>query len=140
LPNHKKVIPLQSPAWQFYDYADEIEKWYLGLSEEASDILNALLKTNSKASLPTNWVGCKMLQGDCKAEGIWEWRFFEDGIQHRLLGIFGKDRKTAVFLIGCSHKDAVYKPPECLATAIKRAKEVRAGKVTLNERKVKSNL
>jgi hypothetical protein len=140
LPNHKKVIPLESPAWRFYDYADEIENWYLGLSEEEADIFDALLKANSKASVPANWSGSKMLKGECKEHGIWEWRFFAGGVQQRLLGIFGKGRRTAIFLIGCSHKDDIYRPPECLRTAIKRAKEVREGRATLYEHEIQTNL
>jgi hypothetical protein len=139
LQNHKKVIPFPSSGWCFFDYAKEIEDWYQGLSEEGQDIFQTLLKTNSKAVIPNQWTGCKMLQGKCKKEGIWEWRFFADYCQQRLLGIFGEGRKTAIFLIGCFHKQDIYTPPECLDSAIKRAREVRDGSAKLNERKVRSD-
>lgn len=139
MPNHKKVIPLPVARWRFFDYADDIEAWYLGLSEEGRDTFDSLLKTNAKASVPRQWGGCKMLQGACQKEGIWEWRFFADGVQQRLLGVFGSERKTAIFLIGCFHKDNVYKPSDCLDTAIKRAKNIKTG-AKFNERKIRSNL
>jgi len=139
LQNHKEVIAFQSSEWRFFDYEDEIEDWYRELSEEGQDIFNALLKTNSKVSLPIHWNGCKMLQGECKKEGIWEWRFLADGRQQRLLGVFGESRKIAIFLIGCSHKQNIYKPSECLSTAIMRAKKVKQG-AKLNEREIRSNL
>jgi hypothetical protein len=143
LSNHKKVIPFPNAPvqqqWTYFDFGDEIENWYGGLSEGGQDVFDALLKANAKASLPLHWGGCKMLQGDCKEEKIWEWRFFADGKQQRLLGVFGQKQKTAIFLIGCSHKDEVYNPSECLATAIKRAKQVKQG-AKLNERKVRTNL
>ena len=67
-----------------------------------------------------------MMEGKCKEHGIWEWRFRANGHQQRILGIFGEARKEAIFLIGCTHKQKVYTPPNCLATAVKRAKEFRS--------------
>jgi hypothetical protein len=80
-----------------------------------------------------------MLKGACKAQGIWEWCFFADGKQQRLLGIFANERKKAIFLVGCHHKQKRYKPDDCLTTAVKRAKEARAG-ATLHERQVKQDI
>jgi len=139
LQNHKKVIPFPSSGWCFFDYADEIEKWYSGLLEDGQDTFNALLKLNSKATVPRQWNGCKMLKGEPKKEGIWEWTFFADDRQQRLLGIFGDERKRAIFLIGCSHKQNIYTPPDCINTAIRRAREVRDGKARLTQRKVRSD-
>jgi hypothetical protein len=147
LSNHLKVIQFRKPPegdprveWKFFDYGTEIEAWYQLLSEEEQDTLQTLLKLNSKAETPNGWTGCKMLQGEGKAEKVWEWRFNLEGVQQRLLGIFGSKRKEAIFLIGCNHKQKVYKPPDCLKTAIKRAKEVREGTVRLNERKVRTDI
>jgi hypothetical protein len=142
------VIPFpQSPKgdnadikWKFFDYGSEIETWYQQLSEEEQDTLQSLLKLNGKAETPQGWNGCKILQGKGKEEKVWEWRFDSDRVQQRLLGIFGSNRREAIFLIGCNHKQAIYKPPDCLKTAIKRAKEVREGKVRLNERKVRTDI
>lgn len=140
LQNHTKVIPFPSSGWSFFDYADEVEKWYWALSEdEGQETFQNLLKINSKASIPSQWIGCKMLQGKCKKDGIWEWRFPADDCQQRILGIFGEGRRTAIFLIGCSHKQNVYTPPKCLDTAIKRAREVRDGRAKLRKREVRSD-
>lgn len=138
MANHKKVIQLPVVQWRFFDYADDIREWYLDLSENGRDIFNSLLKINSKTSLPTDWQGCKMLQGESKKVGIWEWRFFADGVQQRLLGMFGSDRKTAIFLLGCSHKDQIYRPPNCIETAIKRARNLSGA--NLYERTINENL
>lgn len=150
LPNHKKVIQLVyrksevDPPWRFFDCLENNRNvieldWYQGLSEEAQDIFDSLLKQNQKVSLPVHWSGMKFLKGDCQKEGIWEWRFFADDRQQRVLGIFAEQRKEAVFLIGCYHKQNVYTPAGCLETAIRRAKAVRKWR-TVSERKVKTDI
>jgi hypothetical protein len=133
------VIPFPSSVWSFYDYGNEIEDWYRSLSENGREILESMLKTNSKAPVPAHWIGSKMLQGRYKQDGIWEWYFMDDRCQQRLMGIFGEDRKTAIFLIGCSHKQRVYTPPDCLDTAAKRAREVRNGTARLRRREVRED-
>ncbi len=148
---HKKVIlftlsgkTAEPPIlWRFFDYADagwNIDDWYGSLTEVEQDVFDALLKTNAKAETPQDWNGCKMLQGAAKEEKIWEWRFHPSGRQQRILGIFGENRREAIFLIGCNHKQEVYDPPKCIPTAIKRAKDVRAKKVKLNARQIESNI
>ena len=144
MPNHKKVIPFPS-VWRFFDFVEGttnlIEAWYQGLSEEGQYTFDSLLKANQKANSPTEWNGSKMLEGDCQKHAIWEWRFFADGRQQRLLGIFAEDeRKKAIFLIGCYHKQKRYVPTDCLKTAIRRARAVRKGVANLHERKIKHNI
>ena len=137
------MIQFPVSGWRFFDYLEgaknPIEAWYQGLSEEGRDTFDALLKQNQKIDLSIHWGGMKPMQGDCKKEGIWEWRFRADGRQQRILGVFGQQRKQAIFLIGCNHKGSVYQPPECLTTAVRRAKAVRERKVDVIERKVKSD-
>lgn len=133
------MIPFAVCHWRFFDFADDIEEWYRALSEEGQDILNGLLKINCKTMLPRDWIGCEMLQGPCKEEAVWEWRFRADGVQQRLLGVFGRERGTAIFLIGCSHKQRVYRPPDCLPTAIRRAKSAKEGG-PFRERKIREDL
>ena len=127
-------------GWRFFDCLEgvnnPIEDWYQGLSEEEQDKFNALLKQNQKVDLPIHWGGMKMMQGECKEHRIWEWRFLGDGPQQRILGIFGEQRKQAVFLIGCYHKQQIYEPPKCIKTAIRRAKAVREGTANVLERTV----
>ena len=126
--------------WRFFDYAEDIETWYDGLSEEGQNIFDGILKVNSKTDLPLRWVACEMLQGACKDQGIWEWRFRADNTQSRLLGVFGEElRKTAIFLIGCTHKQKIYQPHDCLESAIKRAKSIQKG-ASFNERKVREDI
>jgi hypothetical protein len=150
LPNHKKVIPFRKgsstepePLWRFCDFAENgknvIEPWYQGLEEFGQDIFDSLLKQNAKTPLPIHWGCCKVLQGESKAEGIWEWRFFSDNKQQRVLGVFGTRRKEAIFLIGCSHKDDIYTPPKCIEIARRRAKEARKG-ANFEERSFEQNL
>jgi hypothetical protein len=128
--------------WRFFDFGENgksvIEPWHEGLTEAGQDTLSTLLKHNRKTGLPIHWIGIKFLQGKQKEEGIWELRFFDDR-QQRLLGIFGSQRRQAIFLIGCSHKGKVYVPSECLETAVKRAKSARQG-AQLYERAVEENL
>jgi hypothetical protein len=144
LPNHKEVIQFPSSGWRFFDYLEgeshPIDDWYCGLSEEGQDIFDALLKANRKIEVPLHWGGVKFLQGECKQERLWEWRFFADDRQQRLIGMFSDEqRKQAIFLIGCSHKGGNYTPTDSLRTAITRAKTVRKGAL-IHERKSDSNL
>jgi hypothetical protein len=148
LPNHLKVIPFPKIPdgragdikWKFFDYGTEIDAWYKGLSEGEQDTLQSLLKTNGKAETTQGWTGCKMLQGEGKEEKVWEWRFNSDRVQQRLLGIFGDKRQEAIFLIGCNHKQGIYKPRDCIKTAAKRARQVRERMVTLNARKIRTDI
>jgi hypothetical protein len=145
LQNHTKVIPFPRSGWRFFDYLEGgqnlIEDWYQNdLTQEGRDIFDALLRANQKVELPSDWGGSKAMQGDCKEEGIWEWRFYADDRQQRILGIFGDVRKHAIFLIGCYHKDKVYTPPDALKTAIRRAKTIRSGRASVRERKIKQNI
>ena len=104
--------------------------------------MDGLLKNNAKTDTPYNWSGSKNLKGEAGKHGIWEWKFNASGVQQRLFGIFGTEKKHAIFLIGCNHKQNIYQPPDCIDTAITRAKEVRdtKKKVILNERKVRTDI
>jgi hypothetical protein len=128
---------IKPTLWTFSDYREGqnnvIQAWYDELEEEEQDVFESLLKVNGKESLPIHWQGCKVLQGDAKSEKIWEWRFGCGRIQQRLLGVFGPGR-SAIFLIGCNHKQKVYQPRDCITTAIKRAKLVKEGRVELDGR------
>jgi hypothetical protein len=151
LSNHKKVIPFSSvwqpeikpTLWTFFDFKDGqnnvIQTWYDGLQEEEQDVFESLLKINGKEPLPISWQGCKVLQGDAKSEKVWEWKFSCGRIQQRLLGVFGPNRREAIFLIGCNHKQKVYQPRDCITTAIKRAKLVKEGRVQLDGRTARSD-
>jgi hypothetical protein len=148
LPNHLKVIPFKPAGtfhaqWKFCDYVEsgqDIDTWYEGLSEEGQDNFDSLLKTNANIPIPIHWQGCKMLQGKYKEYKLWEWCFFADNRQQRLVGIFADTQREAVFVIGCYHKQKVYKPLNCLDTAIIRAKKVRLGGATLNAHPIPTDI
>lgn len=118
---------------------NEIEDWYCNLSEIGQDLLTSLLKSNQKVDSPINWVGVKFLKGKYKKERLWELRFFADNRQQRLIGTFGSNRKEAILLIGCYHKERDYHPRSCLDTAFELAKAAKKGGNTC-ERKIEQNL
>jgi phage-related protein len=133
------VIEFPLVLWNFFDYVEgnrnAIEEWLQGLSLEGKELFKQVLKTNAKADLPQEW-GMKPMKGELKKQGIWEWRFFADRRQQRVLGVFGYKRKEAIFLIACYHKQGNYTPTKSLDTAVKRAKEVYARRALLSERPI----
>ena len=130
--------------WSFWDYvegrANRIEEWYQNdLSQEGRDAFDALLKNTAKTENHLQWGKFKHLQGELKREGIWQLDFKADRRQYRLLGVF-RPGKTAVILLGCFHKGDRYTPENALETAVRRAKELREGRATVNERKIKNDI
>ena len=132
MPNHRKVISFPSVGhWRFFDVvegvANPIQRWYQNeLSDTGRFLFDGLLKDNAKIALPIHWIGFKrFLHGKYRKERIWEWQFFADGRQYRVLGIFGDVRQETILLIGCYHKGAVYTPPDALDIAYRRARAFR---------------
>lgn len=135
------MIVLRKPdaqLWRFFDFTyangnKPIDDWHETLSDYGQQVLNNLLKNNSKTELPIHWMGVKFLKGDMA--GIWEIRF-QDGVQQRLLGIFD-GAKRAVFLIGCYHKGGNYTPNDALETGRKRKDLWESGDcIKTNERQI----
>ena len=147
MPNHTKVISFPVPLvhWSFWDYVEgqtnRVEDWYQkDLSQEGKDNFDALLKNTAKIESHLQWGRFKFLQGeDLKKEGIWQLDFIADRRQYRLLGVF-KPGKRAVLLLGCFHKGATYTPHNALETAPRRARKLREGGATINERKIKNDI
>lgn len=147
---HSKVILLQPSAvpalWQYYDYGTKernlINDWLSVQPEMVKDLFESVFKTNRKINDPKNWIDSRPMEGLLKKEKIGEYRIEHANVQYRLLGIFGHSRKQAVFLIGCTHKMRVYNPHNCLNTAIKRARIVRADQkgIILYERKIQEDI
>jgi hypothetical protein len=136
--------PEEPKEWTFYDWvqgdATPIEAWVQELSDEAREKLNSLLKINRKVQNFVNWVGFKrFMRGELKKEKIFELEFYADKRAYRLLMMSGEKRKHAIILIGCYHKQKVYKPHDALNTAHKHAKALKAGKATTHERKIEEN-
>lgn len=131
--------------WEFWDWGafgtNPIRAWYENLSEEAQDKFDNILKDNSKIDSCRSWSAFKFMQGNLSAHGIWQFSFYENKVQHRVLGIFGKGKK-AIILMGCTHKEDVYKPRNALKTAVDRAKTIRdgTGGVKPNARPIRTDL
>lgn len=147
LTNHKKVISLvpQKSEWEFYDFGNEagrsaLEAWWSGLSDDARDIFNAILKNNKKIESPREWTQLRYLHGDARKHRIWELRFRADKRAYRVLGMFGTKKKSAVLLIGCFHKQSVYDPPNAIDTAISRKRLLEEGRANAVERKIRSDI
>lgn len=132
--------------WEFWDWGtiagSAIKEWYDGLSEQAQDKLDNLLKVNSKTDNPRDWLGFKYMLGELRDEKIWQLAFPHNNIQDRILGIFGAKRKQAIILIGYIHKGNVYTPKGALKVAASRAKPFRLGKgeMKLYEHKIRTDL
>lgn len=138
------MTPNAPQQWTFWDFVTvtntPIEDWYSSLSDEAQNLLRALLKNNSKIELPIHWIGWKgFLQGKYKSERIWELFFRADKRQYRVFCIWG-DGKKVILLVGCYHKGKVYTPADALDTALKRVKSLKEGRATLRERKIETDI
>lgn len=147
MKNHKKVIDFPvGQVWKFYDWvqgeSNPVDDWYRSeLSDYARSLFDAILKNNSKTESHLQWQTLKMLKGgDPKTEAIWEFKFCADNKQFRVLGIFADERKEALLLIGCYHKQKRYHPPSALETAVRRAREFRQKKAGKRERQIKHNI
>jgi hypothetical protein len=145
LTHHKNVILLSVPKrWRFFDFGytkdnSEIQKWYLTLSERAQFLFDDLLRNNRDVELPIHWTGFRhFMQGNLKKEKIRELGFKSENVPHRVLGIFGTKRKTAVLLIGYTHKSNVYDPPGALETSVRRKRLLEETKADAIERQIRS--
>ena len=147
MTNHKKVIALpkaEPTLWRWYgiEYPSRyrpVDVWYRDeLSDEAKFAVRDALKDAQKIDNPRNWVCFKrFMQGDLKKHKVWELQFdCGDNIPYRLLGVFGDERKQAIFIIGCYHKGSTYTPTGALKTAYERARDVKEKRVALYERKI----
>jgi len=148
LTHNKKVIPfLVEERWTFWEYQNAIEEWG---SEDALDMLNAMLKNLAKIERFSDWKGQgfrKFLTG--RKEKVFELGFRADNRECRILCVFPADiavqcwptppkstRKRVVMLVGCYHKQNVYMPAEALDTADKRVRFLREGNGRLYERQI----
>jgi hypothetical protein len=117
-----------------------MDDWFRELSEEAQFVLIDRLKDAEKTHEMTDWLCFKRyMHGKLKKYRIWELYFAGDKRQYRILGVTGSERKQAIFLVGCYHKDGVYAPPGALKMAYKGAKDLAEKKATIYERKIPTN-
>jgi len=104
-------------------------------------MVDALLKNNHKIEIPKHWIGTRgFLRGKYREERIWELGFQADQRQYRILSVFGEERKQAILLVGCYHKQQVYTPTDALNLALKRSKALSKGEAGRYERKIKKDI
>jgi hypothetical protein len=144
LTHHKKmIISCPEPTeWMFCDFSpapgkNPIQDWVDGLSEVGETMFWSLLKINRKIPIPLHWTQLRYLKGNAQKHRLWELRFTADDKKYRVIGIFSPDfKKRAILLIGCSHKQNVYDPPEAIETAITRKKMLEKQEATAIERPI----
>lgn len=147
MPNNKIVIPFPQPeTWTFYDWVDRhganpIDDWLEGESDEVRMVFNSTLKEAQKRKNHLEWLCFKrFIKGKkFEEERIWELQFRANRREYRLLGRFDGQMRAIVFC-GCYHKGSVYTPKDALETALRRAKELAAGKADRRERKIQDDL
>lgn len=110
--------------WTFFDYKsgmgnNQIGKWYDSLSAQEQSDFDEFLKILGKTK---NWdkQDCKRLHS--KQKGLAELRFSSCNKQHRVIGQFGPERYQFTLLLGCTHKQNIYDPPNAMDTALERKK------------------
>ena len=145
MTNHIKVINFPEPEiWSFRDYTEggvnRIQEWYSGLSQEAKDGFDALLKNTRKIANHIQWGGFKFLKGEAKDERVWQLDFVAEKKQYRVMGVFGIGKKQAALILGCYHKGPIYTPKDAINTACKRAKALREGRAGTYERQIPEDI
>lgn len=129
------------PNWTFWDYLSDqgknyIEDWVektLSVSEQEE--FSALLRNLRNMDRWKHEPFYKSISAG-KTRGLGELRFDGD---RKKLRVFGADEKGSinryVLLIGCSHKQRVYDPPNAMETAARRKGFLESGIGKLRERK-----
>jgi hypothetical protein len=104
---------------RFLDYLmpsrnNAIADWYCRQSVDCRVAFDDLLDILSKKA---NWSEpeFKRLQA-----GLGEIRWKVDDVQHRVIGCAWKNPHGYLLLIGCTHKQRVYSPPDAIETADRR--------------------
>src|ERR1017187_8043577 len=114
----------------------KIASWYTGLSVQEkgdTDTFLAMMRKTKDWKMPHYRPQLSATKGVKSAQmrGLGELRWVSANKQQRLLGFFGDGVWYAV--IGCTHKQAIYDPPDTLATAVKRKNEIQRREVTTIE-------
>jgi hypothetical protein len=88
-----------------------IAAWYCAQSVECRAMFDSLLDTLSEMR---EWRYPEFKRLD---DGLGEIRWQEGKVQHRVIGCWWKQPSGFLLLIGCTHKQKIYSPPDALATA-----------------------
>ncbi len=104
---------------------NKIADWYNDLSVEDRAGADEFLKD---MRMTRNWE-MPMYRPRLKGgDGLGELRWESEDKQHRLIGFFFQGYWYAVQ--GCTHKQQVYKPHDCLETARRYKRQIERGEVT----------
>lgn len=104
---------------------NKIADWYGGLPVREQALTDEFIKNQRKIQ---SW---EMPDYRRLGDGIGELRWFAGKKQHRLLGF--SQKRVWYALIGCMHKQQVYKPTDCLDTAKKRKAMILNGEASSEE-------
>jgi hypothetical protein len=122
--------------WKFAQYVSPhgrhaIEDWRktLPVGPQRAD-MDTFLRMLAKMSA-WNYPQIKDIQG-ARYKGLTELRWRSGGVQHRLVG-YQTGEHDYLLLIGCTHKDRRYDPPDAFDTAVERRNWVKCGKATTCE-------
>src|ERR1035438_4236115 len=91
-----------------------LSEWYCQQSFDCRAMFDSLLEVLGKSK---EW---KYPEFKFLDDGIGEIRWNAGKVQHRVMGCSWKDPHGYLLLIGCTHKQNIYSPPDALATAKKR--------------------
>ena len=105
--------------WRFEDVVlpskvNPIEDW---LEDQGSAVAAELDTLITYLATEPNWQAPQFKR---LTAGLGELRFKESKVQYRVIGCNGRAGRVYVLLIGCTHKQNVYDPPNTMATAGKR--------------------
>ena len=104
---------------------NKIADWYNDLSAQERADADEFIK-NIRKLREWSWHEYRHL-----GEGLGELRWESEKKQQRLIGFFSGETWYAV--IGCTHKQNIYKPPDTLDTAKKRKKQIEREEVKTTE-------
>jgi hypothetical protein len=104
---------------------NKISDWYSSLSPQGKADADEFLK-NMRRTREWHMPDYRPRLRD--GEGLGELRWLSENKQHRLLGFFMKGYWYAV--IGCTHKQQIYDPPEAIDTGKRYKKQIERGEVT----------
>jgi hypothetical protein len=112
---------------RFLDYVSDagtnlIAEWYCGISVESRAMFDDLLDAMSKTS---TW---RKPFFKTLGDGLGEIRWKCDNKQHRVIGCWWKNPNGYLLLIGCTHKQNIYDPPDAIKRADKRRRGIQFSK------------
>jgi len=109
-------------------YPFKISEWYAGLSAQEQADTDEFIKDMCGSR---EWKMPYYRPRLHDTDGLGELRWKSENKQHRLIGFLSYEVFYA--LVGCTHKQQIYKPPDALDTAGKRKGQIERGEVNNGE-------